>query len=507
MSKWARLTSWSIGLASGAVIGWFLLPLPRVRLADTLPKIVPVVMAENTGIEADARGLAGEISKLMDPVTGAVTLDAWRRIETMTLAELRDFIRALDSHPPLDEGERRVLELACERWATIESDRFLQWLERNSRFASDQSFRDRMFQFGLHHLADVDPELAVRVVCGLSEPGRMKQALRAIAAQLAAQRPDLLLELPERSKLKGPQLRQLQWRVVQALAAVDPQAAADYCAKSARHAAEALIEVWVAKDPVAAIAWMEANKTGAREEWTWRDTALGILARTDPAAGLAFLESLPGYEKVRAMANFAERWAEVDSAAAVEWALAQQNPVARGAALLELSRSLAEDDPKLAEALVDAMPNATVRENAFAGYAERRVLNMRAPEPHIEWAESQQDPKRRAVALGAVVGAWAEDAPERAADYAFAADDPAERDTLATVVAEHGQIDGPASQQLDRLQSWSSGLAPVDRELAVKKALEVHGSQIPAPVRKALENGVPVETAIEMTRKIVSLQE
>ncbi|MCB1094209.1 MAG: hypothetical protein KDN22_01400 [Verrucomicrobiae bacterium] len=503
MNKLLLRITIAIGLVAGSAIGWFLLPQPRLRLADTLPEAGPTALAGEFVIETNARTLAQQISDKMNPVTGAVTLEAWQTIETMTLAELRDFIRALDSHPPLDESERRVLSLASERWATIDPANFLRWLERESRFAHDQSFRERMFEFGIRQLVAIDPEAAVQLACDLSHPDRIEKALRSIMDQLAASHPSLLLELPERSKLNGRLLRNLQSQVVRALAAVDPQAAADYCALSARHAVEGLIELWVAKDPVAAIAWMDTNHGSAREFWSWRNSALERLARTNPAAGLALLESMPGYERNRAISNFAEGWADVDPAAAVEWALTLTNPAARLEGLRALSLDLADDDPALAEALLDAIPNAKVRMKTFSEYSKRRVLNMRAPEPHIEWAEAQKDPERRAVALSAVVGAWTEDAPERAADYVIAADDSEEKDALATVVAKHVQIDGPADQGLDRLQTWASTLASEDSDLAVKKALEVHGGGIPGPVRKALESGVAVETAIEMMRKLV----
>jgi hypothetical protein len=62
-----------------------------------------------------------------------------------------------------------------------------------------------------------------------------------------------------------------------------------------------------------------------------------------------------------------------------------------------LAAKLAETDPDLAEALVNAQPNATRREEAFATHSILRTAHN--AEAHLEWAESQIDPERRDVAL------------------------------------------------------------------------------------------------------------
>jgi hypothetical protein len=105
--------------------------------------------------------------------------------------------------------------------------------------------------------------------------------------------------------------------------------------------------------------------------------------------------------------------------------------------------------------------------------------------------------------LNALVGEWSTQAPERAANYVFAVEEPAQRETLATTFAERVRIHGSPEEQFARLRDWNEGLDESQKELAIKVTLKVHGHDIPAPVRRALENGASVDTIIELARPFV----
>jgi hypothetical protein len=203
------------------------------------------------------------------------------------------------------------------------------------------------------------------------------------------------------------------------------------------------------------------------------------LAAADPGReDLVVGELLPGLvaHDARAAARFAElqedhylreislrlvaqRWARLDTEAALAWAASLGDPRERDDTISDVTLALAQDDPRRAIAIRERYAGAGARDAALVAMGQQWA--MKDFDAALAWAEQQADPTQRTDLLQRLTFVRAESGDHLAAAQLAAAriaDDRARQEALAMVAAHWAYRDLPAAR------AWARTLDGETRE-------------------------------------------
>ena len=332
------------------------------------------------------------------------------------------------------------------------------------------------------------PDEKLRQLLAAPDPGQRLQEFFQIFAPLVTADPAAALRLL-REVPQGPERTQGAFLLVQQLGISDPRAAL--------------------------AAAREFSDPGDG------DHLLGVLfsrwAQQDPNAALARWESLPaGLTRVAALRGLVESWARRDPRAALAWARSREVAVERAAALEACLRELAARDPAAAIADAASLPpgNAQDRmlQQAFAHLVRRqpdeaarllptlppgdaqtlivsdvaRALAERNLAEALAWSNGLTIDFTRWLALGSVLGVWAQRDPAAAARHVLELPPGPTLDYLAGQFVIHLAARPPEAI------AWADSLPPSARDAAFVTLASAWAQTAPAEA-VAWAGGLPAE--------------
>ena len=423
-----------------------------------------------------ARQLADEIvGRLPEQLWGGARhADAWQHVASLELAEVEDLARHLARRPWLTGSESAALEMAIERWTMLDPVGVLDWIEsgrqpavvRASYWRTFRAFASRNLDAAIERVDLVPKRFRVAAMSGLALP--FANSDPASAAQFYR---DL-----------GSEAHWLQNQVAEIWAKSDPLAAIEFYGRD-KNLLYRIIAQWGADDTEAAIAWIGEQGFDSHQRYTFIQSISDRLLRRDPLAAMALLDEIPaGPNRNSRMTRLLRRWSRQDSAAAVAWARALEDPAARARALKQISESVSASDPELALELADSLPSAEFRNQAFERYVDARA--RKDPEAALEWAGGLEDEDRRRTAITSSVAGLATKDLARATDIIVSTPDKSHKKEMFAKIIKDDNI---GRDQIGTAREVIAKLSREDEKLAVETILEVNGEYLPKPVKALLK--------------------
>jgi hypothetical protein len=289
-------------------------------------------------------------------------------------------------------------------------------------------------------LARDDPLTALSIAEGLPPGNERQQMLSVVATAYGRTNPDAALAWAQSLSPPSPAIVA---NVLAGLARVDPDRAIDVFFESAEasnqrgpgpfmalisngaldaaHTAkladrlfatpnhgstlQMLTQMWAQRQPHDAARWLLAKGSAAPR------TALGQaamqLARTDPAAAIAYVDTVAPEHRATWISSVADGYAQADARGAASWIAQFRGEPGYHAALAAIAGKTAQSDPSAAARLFDSID---VAEAPGASQEAGRIAQAwaeREPRAAAAWAGAIADADVRTNALGAVAGQWA----------------------------------------------------------------------------------------------------
>jgi hypothetical protein len=233
----------------------------------------------------------------------------------------------------------------------------------------------------------------------------------------------------------------------------DPEAAADYVQNLQQVSADdrstmnaLVVRSWSQSDPKAFAIWAKSLPPSPLRQGAL-ESSIGLWAKNDPQAALAFLNTLPLDASTQdpMYREIASEWATSDPQTAAAWANQLPDGNARNACLLEVISQWANDEPAKATVYLQSLPNGPLRNEAFqtVGNVWGRVDPVGAstwltqlpsgaardaavgsftnqvvtsdPDAAYQWAESISDANARQGQVSAILQRWMQIDPSNAA--------------------------------------------------------------------------------------------
>jgi hypothetical protein len=171
-----------------------------------------------------------------------------------------------------------------------------------------------------------------------------------------------------------------------------------------------LAQAWAQRQPKEATQWLLARGSSAPR------TALGQaaiqLARVDPAAAIAYLDSVPSDLRATWISAVADGYAQTDAGSAANWIAQHRGEAGYDAGLAAIAVRTAQSDPAAAARLFDSI---NVAEAPDAPQTAARIASEWARRDHraaADWAATLGDENVRTTAVGTAASNWAaRDAP------------------------------------------------------------------------------------------------
>lgn len=176
-------------------------------------------------------------------------------------------------------------------------------------------------------------------------------------------------------------------------------------------AASALAGRWAAKDPSSAAIWAE----GLTDALMRHDAVAGVAgawAESSPESAASWVAGLPAADKPAAEATLIAAWSQSSPSAAAAW-LARQKEAGQESqttALAVLTTNWAEQSPGAASKFVNSLPEGPAREAATSQFAIGAAAT--APAEALTWAMSLTDTEQRNQVVADAVESWYDGAPE-----------------------------------------------------------------------------------------------
>jgi hypothetical protein len=207
--------------------------------------------------------------------------------------------------------------------------------------------------------------------------------------------------------------------VLQSWASIDPAGAAKYYGENARDfmgmgmmgggrgpmgggsGASTIAGEWARQDPAAAMAW--ANSLTGPDKASAMGSVIREVANGDPAKAWGMVAPMDQDSQTRAYEDIAAKWASKsfpDAEAMIRALPADQQNAAMASAISSLSKS----DPKLAAAKAAAMPEGDDRNEAISTVA--RNWSRDNPKEAATWAMTQGDDEAKGDAIGEIMPNW-----------------------------------------------------------------------------------------------------
>ncbi len=389
-------------------------------------------------IERDVHGAIAAAEEIADESLRnelkAAVIRAWARIDPDALV---DYVVDLD---PERRNEALRSPGALQAFALVDPQLALQAAE-----GMPGELGAMLKRAALMTLARDDPLAALSMAEALPTGNERDQMLSAIAASYGRTDPEAALAWAQSLSPPSPNVVA---NVLAGLARVDPDRAIDLLfetmnatnqrgggpfmalvangALDAEHTAkladrllatpnrgqalQMMTQMWAQREPHDAVRWLLAN--GGAAPRTAVGQAAIQLARRDPAAAVAYVNSVPPELRATWISSVAEGYAQNDARAAAAWIAQHRGEPGYDAAVATIASRTAASDPSAAARLFDSV---NVAEAPDAPQASQRIANAWArqdPRAAASWAAAIADDGARATAVGEVAAQWvAHDAP------------------------------------------------------------------------------------------------
>jgi len=409
----------------------YLLELPSAKASTAFGRIATI------WVERDALGALAAVEEIADPVQQNefknAVMSVWARLDPEALV---DYVLGL---PPEQRTEAMRFG-ALQAFSLIEPQRALQAAEGLSG-----ELRTSIRRAALTGLARENPLAALSVAEALPPGNEREQMLRAIATSYGRTDPDAALAWANSLSPPSPGIVA---NVLTGLARVDPDRAIDLLfdtmatanprdsgafmsimtnggwapEQTARIAdrllamprrgqeLQMLTQMWARRQPYDAAQWLLAQGNDAPRQ------ALGLaalqLARNDPPAAIAYLDTVSPELRATWISAVADGYAQHDARAAASWVEQHRGQPGYDAALAAVASRTAQSDPVAAARLFESV---NVDEAPDAPQAVARIAGawaQRDPRAAAGWAAAIASDEARTSAIGVVAGQWvSRDAP------------------------------------------------------------------------------------------------
>jgi hypothetical protein len=193
-----------------------------------------------------------------------------------------------------------------------------------------------------------------------------------------------------------------------------------------------LTQMWAQRQPYEAARWLLARGSAAPR------AALGQaamqLARTDPAAAIAYVDTVPPELRATWISSVAAGYAQHDARAAATWVAQYRGEPGYDAAIAAVAGTTAQGDPAAAARLFESIDIAEAPDAPQAATRIAAAWAQRDPRAAASWAAAIASDDARRSAVGAVAGQWAPRDAAGARSWALGLPAGAARDLALTQV-------------------------------------------------------------------------
>jgi hypothetical protein len=463
-------------------------------------------------IERDVHGALAAAEEIADEEmrTGfrASVIRAWTRIDPDAVV---DYVLGLDP-------ERRLQTMrvggAAQAFALVDPQRALQAAD-----GLPGEMGSMIRRAALMSLARDDPRAAINAIETVMTGDERQQLLTAIAASYGRTDPDAALAWAQSLNPPAPNVVA---NVLSGLAREDPDRAIDLYidlldnnpnrpgvgvgfmpflagtaldgANTAKladrllatpnrgQALQMTIQQWTQRQPHEAIRWLVANgNTVPRSAF---GQAASQLARNDPAAAIAYVDTVPSNMRATWLSSVADGYSQRDPRSAANWIAQYQGQAGYDAAVAAIAGRTAATDPVAAARLFDSI---NVAEAPDAPQTSQRIANawtQRDVRTAAGWAAAIPDEQARAAAVGAVAAQWVERDPAATRSWTLGLPSGAARDSALTAVL--GRTAGSTIDPV-LLDGFSTSQA---KETAVGIAARTIAARDPAAARQLADQHI-----------------
>lgn len=386
--------------------GIHLSALPQLPPVQPVPEISPDALATGT---AESSQPSGTLEKILSD-----TLESRRRhaldryCANLDAAGIRSAIESLTDDGS-DETNEALFALMC-RWTELEPAAAAQFALNSP----DKQFRTGALINVLEAWVHLDAKAAEQFVLGMSNPGLLSETLHYFASALAEHDPAHALRFADAVPLSLK--TQVLWAAFRSMAENNPSAAVMQASQMPAGQLQeqsilAAVSVWVAKDPLAALAWVE-RQTGPNRDRLMED-AVRYWQETNPEAAASYVQKLPpGSQRENLIPQFAADWSFRDVASAMTWVQKLPDDPVKMRALEKVISSWAMTDPLGAADLIAKQPagqsKTTMLEQLGATWPQND------PEGALEWSLAHTSAEVEQHVMTAALGRVAAEDPARA---------------------------------------------------------------------------------------------
>jgi hypothetical protein len=247
-------------------------------------------------------------------------------------------------------------------------------------------------------------------------------------------------------------------------------------------ALQMMIQQWTQRQPHEAIRWLVANgNTAPRSAF---GQAASQLARNDPAAAIAYVDTVPPNMRATWLSSVADGYSQRDPRSAATWIAQYRGQAGYDAGVAAIAGRTAATDPVAAARLFESINFA---EAPDAPQTSQRIANawaQRDARTAAGWASAIPDDEARAAAVGAVAGQWAARDAAAARNWTLGLPTGAARDSALTAV-----LGRTTANTIDPvlLDGFSNSQA---RENAVGAAVRMIATRDPAAARQLADQHI-----------------
>ncbi|HWN37105.1 MAG TPA: hypothetical protein VNP02_01320, partial [Gammaproteobacteria bacterium] len=469
----------------------YLLELPAAKASTGFGRIATI------WVERDALGALAAAEGMTDPAQRNefknTVLTAWARVDPEALVA---YVLEL---APEQRSETMRSGNVLQAFSLIEPQRALQAAE-SVQGELGASIR----RAALVSLARADPLAALSVAQGLPPGNEREQLLRSVATSYG--RTDPYAALAWANSLSPPS-PSIVASVLAGLARVDPDRAidllfetmattggrdaqtlvslvsngtlaAEHTAKIAdrllatrgnRQQLQMLTQMWAQRQPYEAARWLLARGSDAPR------AALGQaamqLARTDPAAAAAYVNTVAPELRATWISSVATGYAQHDARAAATWVKQYRGEPGYDAAVAAVAGTAAQGDPVMAARLFDSIDVAQAPDAPQAATQIASAWAQKDPGAAASWAAALASDDARASAVSAVAANWAPRDAAGARSWALGLPASATRDQALTQVlstATTSAIDHVLIDAFSDAKARERGISQAVRMIAIR---------------------------------------
>jgi hypothetical protein len=269
--------------------------------------------------------------------------------------------------------------------------------------------RDQMLSMIATSFGRTDPQAALAWAQSLSPPS--PSAVANVLAGLARVDPDRAIDLAFELLDTGNQRGSGPFTSLMMNGALDAEHTAKVADRllagpsNSRQALQMLTQQWAQREPHDAARWLLA-KGSAAPRTAFAQAAI-YLARTDPAAATAYVDSVPLEMRATWISSVAEGYSQTDPRAAASWIAQHRGQPGYDAGLAVIASRTARTDVSAAARLFDAVNAAEAPDAPSAAQSIAATWARQDPRAAATWAGAIADDGARSTAIAAVAGQWA----------------------------------------------------------------------------------------------------